>query len=402
MNYSAQEVIEYARQADVKFIRLAFCDAYGRQKNIAVMPSELSRAFDTGIAFDASAVPGFGGAVRSDLFLHPDPATLTGLPWRPETGRVVRMFCDISHPDGSPFEADSRGILRRAVKAAAGYGLRFYFGPEMEFYLFKNGPDGERTDSPCDNAGYMDIAPDDKGENVRREICLTLEQMGILPESSHHEEGPGQNEIDFHYAEPLIGADQVITVRSAVRTIAARNGLFADFSPKPLADRAGSGMHINFSVKAQGEEDVLPFAIAGILRYAPDMTVFLNPVENSFLRLGTDKAPDRISWSPENRSTLIRVPAASGEYRRAELRSPDATANPYLAYALMTEAALCGIEEKLPLPAPSQINFYTASDTEKEQYARLPKTLAEAKKAAAESEFIRRVLPARLIDSYCR
>ena len=248
----------------------------------------------------------------------------------------------------------------------------------------------------------MDIAPDDKGENVRREICLTLEQMGILPESSHHEEGPGQNEIDFHYAEPLIGADQVITVRSAVRTIAARNGLFADFSPKPLADRAGSGMHINFSVKAQGEEDVLPFAIAGILRYAPDMTVFLNPVENSFLRLGTDKAPDRISWSPENRSTLIRVPAASGEYRRAELRSPDATANPYLAYALMTEAALCGIEEKLPLPAPSQINFYTASDTQKEQYARLPKTLAEAKKTAAESEFIRRVLPARLIDSYCR
>ena len=161
-------------------------------------------------------------------------------------------------------------------------------------------------------------------------------------------------------------------------------------------------MHINFSVKAQGEEDVLPFAIAGILRYAPDMTVFLNPVENSFLRLGTDKAPDRISWSPENRSTLIRVPAASGEYRRAELRSPDATANPYLAYALMIEAALCGIEEKLPLPAPSQINFYTASDTEKEQYARLPKALAEAKKTAAESEFIRRVLPARLIDSYCR
>ena len=253
MNYSAQEVIESARQADVKFIRLAFCDANGRQKNLAVMPSELRRAFDTGIAFDASAVPGVGGAVRADLFLHPDPATLTGLPWRPETGRVVRMYCDISHPDGSPFEADSRGILRRAVKAAAGYGLRFYFGPEMEFYLFKNGPDGERTDSPCDNAGYMDISPLDKGENVRREICLTLSEMGIDPEVSHHEMGPGQNEIDFRYSSALQAADNAATFKWVVEAIANMQGLVADFSPKPLQDQPGNGMHINMSVDQHEE-----------------------------------------------------------------------------------------------------------------------------------------------------
>lgn len=402
MKYSAKEVIQYVAEEDVKFIRLAFCDVYGKQKNISIMPGELPRAFRHGVAIDASAIRGFGEENHSDLFLHPDPSTISVLPWRPEHGRVVRMFCDVRLPDGTPFDADARSLLRGTCEKAKEKGFTFFFGSELEFYLFKCAEDGTPTAIPYDDAGYMDIAPADKGENVRREICLTLEQMGILPESSHHEEGPGQNEIDFHYAEPLIGADQVITVRSAVRTIAARNGLFADFSPKPLADRAGSGMHINFSVKSQRDEDVLPFAIAGILRYAPDMTVFLNPTENSFLRLGADKAPDRISWSPENRSTLIRVPAASGEYRRAELRSPDATANPYLAYVLMTEAALYGIEEKLPLPAPSQINFYTASDAEKEQYVRLPKTLAEAKKAAAESEFIRRVLPARLIDSYCR
>ena len=401
MNYSAQEVIEYARQADVKFIRLAFCDAYGRQKNIAVMPSELSRAFDTGIAFDASAVPGFGGAVRSDLFLHPDPATLTGLPWRPETGRVVRMFCDISHPDGSPFEADSRGILRRAVKAAAGYGLRFYFGPEMEFYLFKNGPDGERTDSPCDNAGYMDIAPDDKGENVRREICLMLEQMGVRPESSHHEEGPGQNEINFRFDDAMTAADNAMTFQTVVKTIANLNGLYADFSPKPLDHKPGNGFHINMSVKSE-QGDNSESMIAGVLEHICEMTAFLNPTKESYDRFGKSKAPLYVSWSSENRSQLIRIPAAVGEYRRAELRSPDPTANPYIAFALIIYAGLDGIEKGLKLPAAADFNLYKADMQTLSDFKKLPDTLPAARRAALSSRFVAAHIPAALIDIYCK
>ena len=196
-NYSAEEVMQYVSEMEVKFIRLAFCDIFGRQKNIAILPSELPKAFSTGIAFDASAIAGFGGAVRSDLFLHPDPTTLVALPWRPEIGSVVRMFCSITHPDGTPFAHDTRGILKQAVADAAKAGYAFSFGSELEFYLFRLDENGEVTDVPYDQATYMDVAPEDRCENVRREICLTLERMGIQPESSHHEEGPGQNEVDF-------------------------------------------------------------------------------------------------------------------------------------------------------------------------------------------------------------
>ena len=197
MKCTPEEVIQYVEEENVKFIRLAFCDVYGQQKNLSIMPGELRRAFSQGMAFDASAIAGFGGAVRSDLFLRPDSATLAGLPWRPENGRVVRMFCGITRPDGSVFEADTRHLLQQAIEDAQNLGYSFSFGAEMEFYLFKTDENGEPTQEPYDHAGYMDIAPADKGENVRREICLTLEQMGIRPESSHHEEGPGQNEIDF-------------------------------------------------------------------------------------------------------------------------------------------------------------------------------------------------------------
>ena len=232
--YTKDEVMQYILEDDVKFIRLAFCDAYGCQKNISVMPCELERAFSAGIGIDASAVTGFGGEVYSDLFLHPDPSTLTVLPWRPEHGRVVRMFCSVKYPDGRDFEADSRHILKEAARLALSKGYMFSFGSELEFYLFKTDEAGNPTKIPFDSAHYMDIAPMDKGENVRREICLTLERMGITPESSHHEVGPGQNEIDFRFADPLTAADNAVTFLSVVRTIAARNGLFADFSPKPL------------------------------------------------------------------------------------------------------------------------------------------------------------------------
>lgn len=401
MKYSAQEVMQYISEEDVKFIRLAFCDVYGNQKNISVMPGELERAFRYGISFDASAIHGFGSEVYSDLLLFPDSSTITVLPWRPEHGRVVRMFCDIRYPDGKPFEADTRYLLKKAVEEAEKEGYQFAFGPEMEFYLLKNDENGRPTKEPFDEAGYMDIAPADKGENVRREICLTLEQMGVTPESSHHEEGPGQNEIDFRYSDALSSADNAITFRAAVRTIAARNGLTAEFSPKPFPELPGSGMHINFSVKGRGEDALLPHAIAGILKYAPDMTAFLNPCDESYRRLGAFKAPKYISWSAENRSPLIRIPAAVGEYRRAELRSPDPMANPYLAYTLLIYAGLEGIRDKLYPPCPANINFFTASEKEREPYECLPSTRKEAVDVASKSDFIRRILPDMLMKAYC-
>lgn len=398
MKYSREEVLQYVAEEDVKFIRLAFCDVRGRQKNISVMPGELERALDGGIAIDASAIAGFGGEVRSDLLLRPDPATLAPLPWRPEHGRVVRLFCTPENPDGSPCQADTRALLAQAVADAQAQGLEFSFGAEMEFYLFRRDEEGKPTGIPFDSAGYMDVAPEDRGENVRREICLTLEQMGIRPESSHHEEGPGQNEIDFRYADPLTAADQAVTFRSVVQTIAARNGLYADFSPKPLPDKPGNGMHINLSaaytlLSGRAGEDVLPRLIAGVLYRAAEMTPVLNPSEASYRRFGSCKAPRYISWSAQNRSQLIRVPAAVGAYRRAELRSPDPDCNPYLAYTMLIRAGLESIRLGLPLPDPVDCNLYTAPAELTAGLARLPGSLADAKAAARAGNFLADCLP---------
>ena len=398
MSYTPDEIMQYIKEEDVKFIRLAFCDVFGKQKNISIMPDEVKRAFEYGIAIDASAVNGFGGEVHSDLLLHPDPDTIAVLPWRPEHGRVVRMFCDISLPDGRDFYADGRKILENAIKAAAEQGVEFFFGSEMEFYLFKRDEEGEPTKEPYDKAGYMDIAPEDKGENVRREICLTLEQMGIKPESSHHEEGPGQNEIDFRYSEPLRAADHAVTFRAVVNTISARNGLYADFSPKPIKDKPGNGMHINISARESSGKDVLPFVIAGIMNRICDMTVFLNTSKESYERLGFNKAPKYVSWSTENRSELIRIPAASKKYRRAELRSPDPMANPYLAYALLIHAGLDGIRRNLSAPLPVNENLYTAPESLTSTLEQLPGSLAEAKELARGSAFVASILPAGMLD----
>ena len=400
MQYSKDEVMQYVAEEDVKFIRLAFCDIYGRPKNISIMAHELERAFTYGIAIDGSAVDGFGGEVHSDLLLRPDPSTLSVLPWRPENGKVVRMFCAVTKPDGSPFEADTRNLLQQAVQDAEAEGLSFFFGSEMEFYLFRRDENGEPTRLPYDTAGYMDMAPDDKGENVRREICLTLEQMGIRPESSHHEEGPGQNEIDFRYADPLKAADDAVTFRTVVHTIAARSGLHADFSPKPLKEEAGSGMHINFSVRSRDGREVMPQVIAGVLEHIAEMTVFLNTAEESYRRFGSNKAPRYISWSSENRSQLIRIPAAEGEYRRAELRSPDPLCNPYLAFTLLIRAGLAGLHEGKELPPPADLNLYTAPPEITAAYGLLPENLAQAKQAAKDSAFVAESLPAALIRHY--
>ncbi len=400
MKYSKDEVIQYAQEEDVKFIRLTFCDVFGKQKNIAIMPDELPRAFDYGIAFDASAIVGFGDEMHSDLLLHPEPETLMPLPWRPEHGRVVQMFSSITHPDGSPFLCDTRSLLKKAVAEAKKAGFEFTFGAEQEFYLFHLDENGKSNMIPCDEAGYMDIAPEDRGENVRREICLTLEQMGIHPESSHHEEGPGQNEIDFRYADALIAADNALTFQRVVRTVAHRNGMVADFSPKPLEDFPGNGFHINMSLRPFDNGIIFSHMIAGILQNARVMTAFLNPGEASYKRLGNHKAPRYVSWSRENRSQLVRIPAAVGEYRRAELRSPDPTANPYLAFALMIYAGLYGITNKLNLCQPADMNLFTASAEVISAYEKLPDTFREACEVAASNDFIKAHIPAEILAIY--
>ena len=388
MKYSKEEVMQYVQEEDVKFIRLAFCDVFGKQKNISIMANELSRAFEYGIAFDASAIAGFGDESRCDLLLHPVPETLMPLPWRPEHGRVVRMFCSISYPDGTPFECDTRSLLKKAMDDAEKAGFEFLFGAEQEFYLFQLDEDGKPTKIPYDEAGYMDIAPEDRGENIRREICLTLEQMSISPESSHHEEGPGQNEIDFRYSDAIIAADNAVTFQTVVKTVARRNGLYADFSAKPLENEPGNGFHINMSVRPSKNSDNLCYMIAGILEKVEEMTVFFNPTENSYKRFGQSKAPGFISWSNENRSQLVRIPAAVGEYCRAELRSPDPTANPYLAFTLMIYA--------------TNINLYKADSETLAKFRKLPANLSSACKIAATSEFIKTHISAAILDIYCK
>ena len=408
MDYSVREVREFIAENDVKFIRLSFVDLFGMQKNVSILPSELSRAFEEGISFDASAIRGFSDVSRSDLFLVPDPGTLHVLPWRPSRGRVVRLYCDIREPDGSPFPFDSRRVLARAVERCREAGFLARIGTECEFYLFRLDENGYPTFLPHDRGGYMDVSPLDKGENVRREICLTLEEFGLMPETSHHEQGPGQNEIDFRHSPPEDAADSLITFKNAVRAIAERNGLFASFLPKPLPDAAGSGLHINLSLYRNsanlfdvpleaGSYGPAASAIAGLLREARAITVFGSPLSNSYARLGTFEAPRYVSWSPQNRSQLIRIPAAGEASARMELRAPDPACNPYLLFALILHAAMDGIEDGLPLPAPVNRNLY-GGDTE--GLEALPGSLTEAVRAARESSLPERALGRELAEAY--
>ena len=384
-----EDVIEFCEEQDVRFIRLSYFDIYGIQKNVSVLPTELKRAFTEGISFDASAIDGFLDEVHSDLFLYPDPNTMSILPWRSMDGSVIRMYCDIKYPDGTPFERDVRYILKKAVSKAKEMGISINFGSEFEFYLFKQDENGENTYIPLDQAGYMDIAPLDKGENVRREICLTLSEMGIDPEVSHHEMGHGQNEIDFRYSSALQAADNAATFKWVVEAIANMQGLVADFSPKPISDQPGNGMHINMSVENH-EELMMPF-MAGILNRIEEMTLFLNPTKNSYKRLGKDKAPEYISWSYQNRNQLIRIPATHST-NRIELRSPDCSCNIYLAYALLIYAGLEGIEKKL--------ETVPCTDVATNDLKRLPQDLKEAKRKASESKWLTNILGKDVVDIY--
>ena len=396
--YTQSEVLEFIKEEDVKFIRLAFFDLKGKQKNISIMPGELNRAFEEGIPFDASAIEGFEGPQKSELYLLPDPSTLAIIPWRPTTGKVVRMFCNILTPDGKLYLKDSRTILQKACqRLKEECGIEMMVGTEVEFYLFKLDEKGNPTSETFDKAGYMDIAPEDHGENIRREICFTLEQMGITPEASHHEEGPGQNEIDFHYSDALTAADNVATFKWIVNTKAAANGLYADFSPKPLTGQAGNGMHINISYKYinksqnKDEADLLPYILGGILKHIEEMTYFLNPADNSYNRLGASKAPEYISWGKENRSTLIRLPSSTNA-KRLELRSPDPLCNTYLALTLIINAAIEGINNKIEAPAAIEENLFDENTVKQITLKALPKSLSEAKNLALNSSFIKDAL----------
>ena len=394
--YTQEEVLDFIKEEDVKFIRLAFFDMAGKQKNISIMPTELERAFSEGIAFDASAVKGFEGAEKSDLFLIPDPSTLAVIPWRPMTGKVVRMFCNIFTPEGEPYKKDSRMLLQKAIKSLRDEcKVELAVGTEIEFYLFKLDEQGFPSKIPFDNASYMDIAPEDHGENIRREICFTLEQMGITPEASHHEDGPGQNEIDFRYSDPLTSADNVSTFKWVVNTKAASNGLFADFSPKPIADEAGNGMHINLSAKSldgsKTSDELLKSILGGIYAHIEEITYFLNPTESSYKRLGSAKAPKYISWGSSNRSALIRLPATKKE-KRLELRSPDPQANPYLALAFLIHASIDGIKKSLVAPEEVRENLFDNKIALQIGLKPLPQSLTDAKEIAEKSEFVRKIL----------
>ena len=405
MNGSQREAADLIESSDIKFVRLAFCDVFGVQKNISVQASEIERAFLQGIAFDATSIAGFRDPSHSDLFLFPDPETMMLLPWRPSRGGVARFFCEIRNPDGTPFSADCRKFLADTEQLLAEHDLRCDIGAECEFYLFKLDENGNPTDIPIDRAGYFDIAPADGGENVRREICQTLEAMGIQPERSHHEQGPGQNEIDFRYSNALSAADNVITFKQVVSTVAARNGLWASFAPKPIKGEAGNGFHINCSIshsdiRAAADESLFQSFMAGVLAHTPEMTTVLNPLAESYARLGKDKAPDRVSWSPSNRSQLIRIPAADAMHQRMELRSPDASCNPYLAFALVMRAGLDGILSGMTPPPPCNQNLLQCTQAVQAQYPALPSDLLSARRMAAESKFMQDALPAHLFAAY--
>lgn len=414
MSYNKLGALRFIEENDVKFIRLQFCDILGNLKNISISPQQLSKAFDEGISFDASSIKGFTSIDDSELFLFPDPTTLCILPWRPQHGKVARLFCSIKRSDGTDFEGDSRAILKNVFERAQSKGLIFKVGPECEFFLLHTDSEGNPILKPADQATYFDVAPLDQGENTRREICLTLSEMGFEVESSHHESAPGQHEIDFKYEDVFKSADNILSFKYIVKTIARRNGLHASFMPKPFMNTSGSGMHINMSLYKDGENifssrhnEGLPIIagqfIAGILTHIQEITAICNPTVNSYKRITSGyEAPRHIAWSYKNRSSLIRVPATQGGHHRIELRSPDALCNPYLTLALILAAGLEGIERNLTLPPALTQNAYKLSpDVLKAQNIEcLPLNLGEALSFMKKSEFIQSVLGDHIWSHY--
>lgn len=393
MIYSENEILQYIDENDVKFVKLTFCDINGKMKNISILSSELAVTFERGARLTAKKIKGFESADGRDLFLFPDPQTMTVLPWRPQQGRVIRMYCYIRYADGTPFEGDSRFFLKQAMKKAVSSGYCFRFGTTSEFTLFKTDENGMPTKIPHDFAGYCDIAPDDRGENIRRDVCLTLEQMGIHPVSSRHESGHGQHEIDFDASSALKAADTFLSFKSAVKSVAESHGVHASFMPKPLRNDCGNGMHISFSIFRDNDlleessadtNDIRKKAAAGIMKYIREFTLFTNSTVNSYSRLGEFSAPRNITWSEQEGSQLIRICSDNIE-SAVVLRAADCVCNPYYAFGLIIYAALEGISSDMELP------------TENTGEERLPDDLEEATVLAGDSEFLKKYIPEKVM-----
>ena len=414
-NYSKEDIMELVNDEDVEFIRLQFTDMFGSLKNVAITASQLEKALDNKCMFDGSSIEGFVRIEESDMYLYPDLSTLAIFPWRPQQGKVARMICDVHRPNGDPFEGDPRYILKRAIKEAADMGYTFEVGPECEFFLFHTDENGMPTTLTHEQAGYFDLGPLDLGENARRDMVLTLEDMGFVIEASHHEVAPAQHEIDFKYDEALATADNIMTFKLAVKTIAKRHGLHATFMPKPKFGVNGSGMHINMSLSKDGKNifndpsDTLGLSkeayyfIGGIMKHMKGMTAITNPLINSYKRLVPGyEAPVYIAWSATNRSPLIRIPASRGEGTRIELRCPDPSANPYLALAVCLRAGLDGIANKIEPPASVDCNIFGMTDAEKKERGieAIPGTLIEAIYELEKDEFVQDVLGKHVSSKY--
>ncbi|TJY44235.1 type I glutamate--ammonia ligase [Cohnella pontilimi] len=377
MGYTREDIMRIAKEQNVRFIRLQFTDLLGTIKNVEIPFSQLEKALDNKMMFDGSSIEGYVRIEESDMYLYPDLDTWVVFPWVSED-KVARLICDVYMPDGTPFAGDPRGILKRVLKEAGELGFStMNVGPEPEFFLFKTDEKGLPTMELNDQGGYFDLAPTDLGENCRRDIVLTLEEMGFEIEASHHEVAPGQHEIDFKYAKAVKAADQIQTFKLVVKTIARQHGLHATFMPKPLFGVNGSGMHAHQSLFRGSENafydpnDKLGLStvarqyMAGILKHARGFAAITNPTVNSYKRLVPGyEAPSYVAWSASNRSPMIRIPASRGLSTRIEVRNPDPAANPYLALAVMLKAGLDGIKNKLPLPEPVDRNIYVMSDEE--------------------------------------
>ena len=414
-SYTKQDIMRMVEEEDVEFIRLQFTDMFGTLKNVAITKSQLGKALDNQCMFDGSSIEGFVRIEESDMYLHPDLDTFVTFPWRPQQGKVARVICDIYRPDGTPFEGDPRYILKKSLAKAAEMGYQFDVGPECEFFLFHTDEDGCPTTLTHERAGYFDLGPVDLGENARRDMVLTLEDMGFELEASHHEVAPAQHEIDFRYGEGLATADNIMTFKLAVKTIAKRFGLFASFMPKPKHGVNGSGMHINMSVSKDGknifcdESDELGLSqeayyfIGGLMEHMKGIAAITNPLVNSYKRLVPGyEAPIYIAWSATNRSPLIRIPAARGEATRIELRCPDPAANPYLALAVCLAAGLDGIGQKIKPPAQVKANIFHMGKEEKEalHIEPLPSNLQEAVEEMKKDSLVKRVLGEHIVERY--
>ncbi len=412
------EVMERCRRDNVAFIRLQFTEPYGAVKNVSIPVTELEKALDNELMFDGSSIRGFKRIEQSDMYFLPDPATYAVLPWRgTQEARTARLICDVADPDGEPFAGDPRSNLKRVLKQAADLGYTMNVGPEAEFFLFRTDAEGNPTVDPHDAASYFDVAPLDRGEDCRRDIEVTLQQMGFHLEAAHHEVAIGQHEIDFRHGDALSTADNLITFRMVVKVIAANHGMHATFMAKPLHGENGSGMHVNQSL-ARGDEnafldesDELKLSqearsyIAGILNHLPAITAVANPTVNSYKRLLPGyEAPVYIAWSPGNRSAAIRVPAKRGRSTRIELRTPDPTANPYLALACMLEAGLTGIREAQAPPDPVNRNIYDLTEAESEELGikSLPHNLSAALDALEADSVMREALGDHIFTEYLR